>query len=70
MGGIDMIALIIIGYLIGFVTTVKLLKKKSTSNDTIDKMTDIFAGIFFPITLVAVAIFYIGCLLIKLYDWL
>jgi len=38
-----MIALIIIGYLI---------------------------GIFFPMTLVAVAIFYIGRLLIKFYDWL
>lgn len=65
-----MIALIIIGYLIGFITTVKLLKKKSTSDRNSDKIVDVLGGIFFPMTLVAIAIVYIGRLMVKFYDWL
>ena len=70
-GGIDMIALIIIGYLVGFVITLKFLKKKFPIyiyND--EKIFFILAGIFFPITLFFFTIVYIGRLLIKFYDWL
>jgi len=66
-----MIALIIIGYLIGFVITLKLFKRAFPSNDNNDdKMFFTLAGILFPITLVFVTMVYIWRLLIKFYDWL
>lgn len=65
-----MTALIIIGYLIGFFTTVKLLKKKFKSIGNDDKIFVVFAGLVFPLTLFVTAIIYIGRLMTKFYDWL
>lgn len=65
-----MIVLIILGYLMGFIITVKLLKKKSQSNSDEDKIFVVFAGLVFPLTLFVATIIFIGHLMVKFYDWL